>query len=135
MRTKTVKVVDSSSSVMVTSFYTMRMGTLSTLPLTMRTLPSWSLQLRIKVSFFFFSPLLLFFNLIDKMRRPPYITVVSSTCAVIWPTATSKPTLGPLPRTTPVLGPTFDYTENSFNVLPASAWRSHFGVNTHCSQV
>jgi hypothetical protein len=69
------------------------------------------------------------------MPSPPYFSVVNSTCGQLWPNSQSKPTIGPLPRTTPVLGPTFVATETSFSALPASSWRSHFGVNTHVSQV
>jgi len=65
---------------------------------------------------------------------PPYFTIVSSNCTQLWPNAKTKLQVSPLPRSTPVAGPTFDTPSTTVQPIPASAWRSHFGVNTHMGQ-
>jgi hypothetical protein len=67
------------------------------------------------------------------LNCPPYISIVNSTCANLWPTETNKASIGPLPRSTPLLGSTFN-TIVSLQALSASSWKSHFGVNTHAAQ-
>eukprot|EP01113_Clastostelium_recurvatum_P042223 TRINITY_DN6825_c0_g1_i6.p1 TRINITY_DN6825_c0_g1~~TRINITY_DN6825_c0_g1_i6.p1 ORF type:complete len:660 (+),score=105.87 TRINITY_DN6825_c0_g1_i6:1377-3356(+) len=69
---------------------------------------------------------------------PPYLAVVTRDCVQVWPTATDGPQVGPLPRTTPVLGYTrptdaqIDMMAPS-SVSKAASWKRYFGVNTHCS--
>jgi len=65
---------------------------------------------------------------------PPYFSVVSSSCVQLWPNANNGPSVGPLPRTTPVMGNTYNVVVSNLKPISSSSWKKFFGVNTHCSQ-